>query len=76
MAIPSWLTQNNGISSTKQIKAPYIAAARVPMPINFQLCHRKAERVRTRLSLKFDFNIGAFFPSTTKLSYKTKSCSF
>jgi len=31
MAMPLWLTQDNLLSSTKQSKAPYIAALRVLM---------------------------------------------
>ena len=75
MAMPLWLTQNNWLTSTKQSKV-YIAAARVPIPIQFQLCRTKAERVRTRISLKFEYNIGPCVSPTTKLSYKNVSCCF
>ena len=74
-AMPLWLTQNNWLSSTKQSKAPYIAAVRVPIP-EFQLCHRNAERVRTRISLDLEFNIGPCVSPTTKLPGKNVCCSF
>jgi hypothetical protein len=76
MAMPLWLMQNNWLSSTKQSKAPYIAAARVPIPIQFQLCHRNAERVRTRNSLDLEFNIGPCVSPATKLPCQNVCCSF
>ena len=75
MAIPLRLTQKNCLSSTEQSKAPYIAPARVPIPIQFQLCHRNAERVRTRIYLDLEFNIGPCVSHKTNLPCKNVCCS-
>jgi len=76
MDMPSRLTQNNWLSSTRQSQAPYIPAAKVPIPIEFQLCHGNAERVPTRISLDLEFNIGSCVSPTAKLPCKKICCSF
>jgi hypothetical protein len=70
VVIPLWLAQNNWLSSTEQSKAPYIAAARVPISVQFLLCHRKAERVRMRIFLDLEFNIRPCVSPTTMLPRK------
>jgi hypothetical protein len=75
LARPLWLTQQNWLSSTKRNQAPYIATAKVPLPIEFQLCHGKAERVCKQISLDLEFNIGSCVSPTAKLLCKNICCS-